>query len=175
MCGKCSAVSELLVALQRGAEQHAGELADVARPAVAHQHRERVVADRQRLEAGLLGEAGEQVPRERRDVAAAVAQRRQDDGGRADPLGKPGVEVVGQRAAAGRDHADVDRIAAVEADRADFAGREHAVEQFLGLGGKRADLVEQQRAAVGLDQLAGLGARMRPGRRPSRGRTARCR
>ena len=66
-------------------------------------------------------------------------------------------------------------MAAVEADRADFAGREHAIEQLLGLGRKGADLVEQQGAAVGLDQLAGLGARTRPGRRPSRGRTARCR
>ena len=158
MCGKCSAVSELSVALQRGAEQHAGELADVARPAVAHQHRERVIADRQRLHArSARRSAVEQVAGERGNVAAAVAQRRQGDRRRADPLGKAGMEIVGQRPAAGGDDPDVDRMAAVEADRADFAGGEHAVEQLLGLGGKRADLVEQQRAAVGLDQLAGLG------------------
>ncbi len=75
----------------------------------------------------------------------------------ADSLGQARVEVVGQRAAAGGDHPDVDRIAAVEADRADFAGREHAVEPLLRLDRQGADFVEQQRAAVGLDQLAGLG------------------
>jgi hypothetical protein len=64
------------VALHGGAEQHVLELADIARPAVAHQHRERVVADRQRRMPGLLGDPGEQVAGERRDVAAAVAQRR---------------------------------------------------------------------------------------------------
>ena len=71
---------------------------------------------------------------ERGNVAAALAQRRQRDRRRADPLGEAGVEILGQRAAAGRDHPDVDRMAAVEADRADLAGREHAVEQLLRFG-----------------------------------------
>ena len=157
ICGKCSAVSELPSHCSAGAEQDAGELADVARPAVAHQHGERVIADRQRPQAGLLGSAVEQMAGERGDVAAAFAERRQRDGGRADPLGQAGVEIFGQRPAAGRDDAHVDRVAAVEPDRPDFAGGEHAVEQLLGLGGKCADLVEQQGAAVGLDDLADLG------------------
>ena len=86
-------------ALQPGAEQHAGELADVARPAVAHQHRERVIADRQRPQPGLLAEAGKQMAGEDGNVAAPVAQRRQGDRGRADPLGQAGVEIFRQGAA----------------------------------------------------------------------------
>ena len=67
------------------------------------------------------------------------------------------MEVFGKRSAARRDDSNVDRIAAVEADRAHLAGREHAVEPLLGVGGKLGDLVEDERSAVGLDELAGLG------------------
>ena len=49
-------------------------------------------------------------------------------------------------------------MAAVEADRPHFARCEHAVEQLLRLRRKRGDLVEDQRAAVGLDELAGFGS-----------------
>ena len=86
----------------------------------------------------MLGNPLQQMTGERRNIAAAVAERRQGDGGRADPFGEAGMEIVGQRSAAGRDDPDVDGIAAVEPDRADFAGREHAVEQLLRLGGKDA-------------------------------------
>ena len=75
----------------------------------------------------------------------------------ADPLGEARIEIVRQRAAGGGDDAHVDRVGAVAADRADFAGGEHAVEHFLGLRRQRADLVEQQGAAVGLDDPADLG------------------
>ena len=47
-------------------------------------------------------------------------------------------------------------LRAVAADRAHFAGGEHAVELALGLERQLADLVEQQGAAVGLDQRADL-------------------
>ena len=69
---------------------------------------------------------------------------------------RPGVEILRKRAAAGRDHANVNRIAAVEPDRPNFAGREHAVETFLGFGGQSGDFVEDQRSAVRLHELAGL-------------------
>ena len=47
------------VALQRGAEQHAGELADVAGPAVAHQHAPaRRCRSTAACSAGLLGKRG---------------------------------------------------------------------------------------------------------------------
>ncbi len=94
---------------------------------------------------------------ERRNIAAAVAERRQGDRGRSDPFGKTGMEIVGQRSAAGRDDPDVDGIAAVEPDRADLAGRKHAVEQLLRLRRKEGHFIQNQRAAVGLDKLADLG------------------
>src|SRR6266576_6536 len=97
------------------------------------------------------------MPRQRGNVAAAVAECRQDDGGGADPFGESAEEVLGQRSAGGGDDPDIDRLAAVEADGADLAGRQHAVERLLRFRRKRADLVEKQRARVGLDELADLG------------------
>src|SRR5262245_7470614 len=61
------------IALQPGAEQHSGELPDVAGPAVAHQHRERVIANGKRAHARLLAETGQQVADKCRDIAAALA------------------------------------------------------------------------------------------------------
>ena len=66
------------------------------------------------------------------------------------------MEIFRQRAATGRNDADVDGVTPIEADGADLTGREHAVEHLLRLLGHAADLVEDQRAAVGLDQLADL-------------------
>jgi hypothetical protein len=47
-------------------------------------------------------------------------------------------------------------MAAIQANRAHLAGRENAVEDFLRLGGQGPDFVQQESAAVGDDQLAGL-------------------
>ena len=132
----------LAVTLQRCAEEHAGELADIARPTVAHQHRKRVVADRQRLQACLLRQTRKEMSRQRRNVAAPVAERRQDDRGGADPLAKTGMEVLRQRPAGSGDDPHVDRLAAVEPDGTHLAGRQHAIECLLRFGRKRADLVE---------------------------------
>ena len=67
------------VAEHRRAEQHGLELADVARPVERGEQRQRAVGDRQRAQARLFADAGEEVAGERRDVADAVAQGRQDD------------------------------------------------------------------------------------------------
>ena len=99
MCGKSSASQRRSVRMQRGAEQHAGELANIARPAVAHQHGKRVIADRQRAHPRLLGEAGEEMAGEGGDVAAALAQGGDGDGGRGDPFGQSGIEIGRERAA----------------------------------------------------------------------------
>ena len=79
------------------------------------------------------------------------------DGRRSDPLGKARIEIVGERPAARGDDSDIDRLAAVEADRADFAGRENTIEALLRFSWKRADLVQQQRAVICLDHPSGLG------------------
>ena len=78
------------VAVQRGPEQHACKLPNVAGPAVAHEHGQRVVADRQRLQTRMIGEALQQVTGKGGNVAAALPERRQVDGGGANPLRKAG-------------------------------------------------------------------------------------
>ena len=79
----------------------------------------------------------------------------------ADPLGKPWVEIIGKRPARRGDHTHIDRIAPVQADWSDLAGGERAVSSFLRLLGQHADLIEDQRARLGLDQLADLRGRTR--------------
>src|SRR4051812_43251746 len=94
---------------------------------------------------------------EGRNVAAALAKRRKDDGRRANPLGQACEEIFGKRLAARRDDPYIDRLTAVQADGTDFAGGQHAIENFLRVGWKRADFVEKQGAAVRQHKLAGLG------------------
>ena len=146
----------LAVALQRGTEEHARQLAHVARPAIADENRQCVIADRQGPEASLVGQAIEEMSGKSRDVAAAVAQRRQHHRRRADPLGEARMEIVRQRMAARRNDADIDRLAAIETDWPDLARRENAIQGFLRCRRKRADLIEQQRSGIGLNKLAHL-------------------
>ena len=65
--------------------------------------------------------------------------------------GEVGIEVVVERAAGAGDDAHGDRAGAVAANRADFARGEQAVELALGFEWELADIVEEQRAAIGLD------------------------
>ena len=73
----------------------------------------------------------------------------------------PGGDVGAQFAVGGGDHPDVDPQAPVAADPFDLAFLEHA--QELGLHVRRhvADLVEEERAAVGLLELARAGCAAR--------------
>src|SRR5690349_8107561 len=148
----------LAVALQRSAEEHACELADVARPAVADEDRQRIVADGERPQPGLLRQAIEEMARQRRDVAAALAKRGQCHARGADPLREARMKVLRQRMAAGGDDAHVDGLASVQADGPDLAGGKDAVERLLCACRKCSDLVEKERPAVALYKLADLGA-----------------
>ena len=110
----------------------------------------------------LLREALEQVTRKCRNVGAPLTQRRKVHDRDADPLAEHLVEALRKRGARRGDQADVDRRAAVAADRADFAGSEHAVERLLRELRKRGDFVEDERAHVGFEHsavLLGEGAR----------------
>ena len=104
-----------------------------------------------------------EVLRQQQDVAAAGAQRRQLDVDHVDAV----VEVLAKAAfldrgfeiaIGGGDDADVERHLGVPADRPDRPLLEGA--QQLGLQPERevADLVEEERAAVGLDEESGAGA-----------------
>ena len=102
---------------------------------------------------------------QRRDVLGALPQRRHREREDDDAV----VEILAERALAhqcvevavgGRDDAHVDGDRAIAADPLDLALLEHA--QQLGLHGGRhvADLVEEERAALGLLELAEVpGAR----------------
>ena len=108
-----------------GAEQGVLELADVARPAVGHQHGKRVVGDRERAHARLLGERREQVAGERGNVALRSRSGGQDD---VEPdrssRKRPGRPP--RRAAVGRAMMRTSTELDAAADRADLAGLERA-------------------------------------------------
>ena len=134
---------------QAGALDHVAQLTHVAGPGVAQQRGARRVAD------GLVGE----VRGQRQDVAGAVGQRRQRQLDRVEAV----IEVFAERAVAdhrrqvgvgGADHAHAHAALAVGAQTLELAGLQHA--QQLHLAGQRqgADLVQEQRAAVGRLELA---------------------
>ena len=143
------------------------QLAHVARPVVVHQRLQGALADAAQALVVQRGEARKQVARERLDVGAALAQRR--DANRVDvepvqqvaaeaPLRHRLVEVdVGRR-----HHAHVHLARALRAQTLDLAVLQHT--QQLGLCRQRqvAHLVEEQRAAIGALEAPGA-RRVRPG------------
>ena len=107
------------------------------------------------------GEARQEVRRQRQDVLAALAQRRHADVEDVEAVveveaERAALDLVGQVLVGRRDDAHVDREIARAAEPPEGHLLEH-LEQ-LGLGGHRhlADLVEEQRAAVGLLEQAAL-------------------
>ena len=105
------------------------------------------------------GEAGEEVLGELGHVAEPVAQRRHPDREHVEPV----VEVLAELAfldqldhvAVGRgDEAEVDLHRALGADRIDLAFLQRAQQLDLRFERQLADLVEEQRAAVGFLELA---------------------
>ena len=105
---------------------------------------------------------GKEMARQRQDVAGALAQR--GDGEREDVEAvvqifaeAPGGHFAGHVAVAGGEHAQVEPDRLFAPHPLHFALLQHA--QQLGLQGERhfRDFVEQQRAAVGLLEFAGLG------------------
>ena len=106
---------------------------------------------------------------EAEDVAPARAQRRQLEADDGEPmveiLPKPPIADRLLQIHAGRRHQrHVDRLRAGAAQPAHRAVLEHGEELALQGGGQEADLVEEQRAAMGGLEEAGLGlARIREG------------
>ena len=102
---------------------------------------------------------GEKLLDQRRDVLAPRAQRRQlerdDLEAVQQVLAKPALLDQHAQVAMGRgDHAHVDLALAGAADRAHAVGLEHLQQLRLQRRRHLADLVEQQRAAVGFDEHA---------------------
>ena len=97
---------------------------------------------------------------EERQVLAPLPERRdaEDDPPQAEVevLAEAAGPRVRQEVAVGRgDHPDVDAGRAGRPDRPDLAAREEPEQGGLRLGGELADLVEEDRAAVGGGEQAG--------------------
>ena len=118
---------------------------------LARQRRERLVGEVRRMARPQpRGEVSDQVG----NVAEPLAQRRHLDRKHV----QPEVEVFAERArrhrilepaVGGRERPDVDMLAPLGADALDLAALEHPQQLGLGLELQVADLVEEQRAAVG--------------------------
>ncbi len=93
--------------------------------------------------------------REHGDVPAALAQRRQLDAGHGEAKEEivaelPDLDLVIEIAPGRGDHPHVDADRSVPADALDLRSLEHAQELGLERGAEIADLVDEERAPVGL-------------------------
>ena len=150
------------------------ELADIAAPGLADQHRPGIGCE---LMAGkpFLLRLDEEMPRQRLDVVGPFAQ-----GWKLDRHHVEAIEQIlaegsfgdhgGKVAIGGGDDAHVDFHFLAPAHAADAAGLERAEQPGLRVGRHVADLVEEQGAAAGLLELADIARD-----RPAHARTARFR
>ena len=148
------------------------QLAHVARPAIGEQRLARRLVETAHpacRPCAALRAPGSARPAARMS-SGAIAQRRQVDLDDVEPVVEVLAEACRRASARSRSwlvaatHAHVDLLAARRAERADLALLQHA--QELGLQRRRqlADLVEEERAAVGLDEHARrVGARVGEG------------
>ena len=118
----------------------------------------------------LLVVLAQEVVHEQRDGVHALAQRRQMDGDDVEPVVQvfaeaPVPDRLLEVAVGGRDHTRVDAHVALAAETREFPVLEHLEQLRLQRRVHLADLVEEDRAAMGvleLAELALLGARERP-------------
>ena len=111
---------------------------------------------RDRLDVGAIGLVGQpqEVIGQPRDVAAAVAQRRQVDVDQVQAIQQVFAELAAlhhlvQRAVRRRDHAHVDGARPARAEHFERAVLQHAQQLDLRRRIELADLVEEDRSAVG--------------------------
>ena len=131
------------------------QLADVARPVVAHQALERVVRDP--VVGAGIAEVGDHLADERRDVLRALAERGQLDAELRDAevqvaSERPGVHLANEVAARRGDDSHVDGAIRVRADRLDALLGERAQQLRLDVDGQLSELVEEDGSAVGFDE-----------------------
>src|SRR5438093_9602168 len=153
---------DLLVGEDEGAVHGILELAHVAQPLVPPQEIQRGAVDPLLL---LLGgvELGEERADQQLHVPRALAQRRQPDREHAQAIEQILAQLAVRHrllglAVGGRHDADVDLEFALPADPRDDPGLEHAQQAHLQLDRHLADLVEEERAALGALEEALVGA-----------------
>ena len=142
------------------------ELAHVARPAVAHQHARRLGVDAAHVLARPLRRPRQQAVCDQQDVSAARSERRhlELDHGQAkvEVLAEaPALDRVEEISVGGRHDARVERHLPITAHRTDPSLLQRAKQLGLHLRRHLADLVEEEGAAVRLQQEAVLATHAR--------------
>jgi hypothetical protein len=139
---------------QRDALHQVGELAHVARPRIGGERRRRVGVERLGRDAVVGARAAQVVLREHHDVGAALAQRRQRERQHRETV----IQVLAEAPSVDRrlqilvgrgEDPDVDRLVACAAQPAHGPLLEHLEQLRLQPFGEEADLVQEDRAAVG--------------------------
>ena len=150
------------VGQHHGAKHRVLELADVARPVVSGQSSASASLAMPADALALLdAEAGEKAHRQIRHVAKAGPERRNGDREHVEAIEEilaeaPGLDELDQVLVGRRYEAEIDLDRAARADRIDLALLQRAQQLDLSLERQFADLVEEQRAAVGLGELADM-------------------
>lgn len=157
------AVDDLAVVEKQGHTHHlALQFADVAWPVIAEQTVQRRARHAGMTDAAAQAFALEKQTGEQGDVVRPLAQRWQPNR----PVGNPMIQIESERplldqglerAVARRDHPRLRRPATNTADPVDDTFLQDAQQARLGVGGHVGDLVEKQRAAVGLLEATGAG------------------
>ena len=145
-----------------GAEDGVLELADIARPVVAHEQLQRRRGDAADEDLAFLGgEPRGEMADQLGDILAPLAERRHPDREDIEAVVEvlaegAGLDQVDEAAVGRRDQPEVDADRPPCADRVDLAVLERAEQLDLHLGRQLADLVEEERAAVGLAEFPGM-------------------
>ena len=131
----------------------------VARPGMGEQGVDGRGREARHRSSRPAGRRSQEVCREQRHVGRPLAERRHLDGHHVDPPVQIGPKParrhqVGKVFVGGQDHAGVDRMRSRSADRLELHVLQHAEELHLHGWRRRGDLVEEDRAAVGLKELA---------------------
>src|SRR5580704_3143738 len=142
-----------------GAKHGVLELADVSRPIISREQRQRVIGDAADTLALFDAKAGEKAYGQILHVAEPRAQRRNGDREYVEAIEKILAETarldeLDQVLVGRRDEAEVHLDGAPRADRIDLALLQRAQQLDLSFGRQLADLVQEQRPAVGLRELA---------------------
>jgi len=152
-------VDEGAAAEKHGAFDGVLQFAHVPRPAMGLERRPGGRREALDPTAGLRRRPAQEVVGEERDVGRPVAQRRHLDRDHVDPpeevgakpaRGHESLEVL----VGGEDDAGIDRVGPRAADRLELQRLQHAQQLHLERRRRRADLVEKDRAAVGLEKLS---------------------
>lgn len=144
-----------------GTLEFVAQLADIAWPPVLRKQVEHVGTELQVWLAETVRRFAQEEGRQVRDLFASLSQRRHVDADHAETV----VEIFAELAfghallevgVGGRKHSHVDRLGTVFADRHDLALLEKSQQLRLDVQRQVADFIEEQRAAGGRANQAGL-------------------